>query len=380
MAVTIMKGKYKEVKPDGSVVLYHFETDADIVKDGASKKVPAKTDITNWDNIRTEVINARGIALNLNARLNGFDESLKATSLLSAIKTVDGPESGLNADFVDDCGVDDSAAASTSVLWTSGKINTELGKKVSNTEVVTTPTANKILKLNATGLLPTGITGNAATATSLATERKIIIEGDATGEVGFNGTKDVKLSLEINNNSHDHGAIKHNGSTEIENVGTTGNITAFKINGVVKSNIDANGNFTGKAADASKVGGKTVDDTKLTNEYIWTAAKVLDALTGKMDKNAIGAGSNYMLMNGLIVQWGTADLTNKTSLVVAFPMLFTETPTVMISDESLDFTWICKRKPLATTASQFEVICNKAVIDAKVNWVAFGKPLIAEEV
>jgi hypothetical protein len=413
MAATITQSKYKEVKADGTVILYHFQTNADIVVDGTTKRVPRLTDITNWDNIRTEVINARGLALNLDTRLDGFDNSLKAENLLTAIKTVDGPESELNSDQVDGCDVNDAAASATNILWSSNKIQAELNKKVDDTEVATTATANKLLKLNGVGLLPTGVTGNSATATKLATGRKIILSGDTTGEVLFDGTGDVTIETTIKDNSHAHSGVSYNGATTAENLGTTGNIMDFKLGGLLKTSIDTNGNFTGKAAtatklaigrkitlqgdvtgeltfdgsadvtvdvevgDASSVGGKTVDDTKNTNGYLWTAAKIVEGLGTKLDANLIetlASASGKLIIKDMLIQWGTVDMAAKTTATVTFPVPYGIAPfLVMHSDESSDFTWLTKKKPASTTNLKVEFITNKAIAGAKISWLSIGQ-------
>jgi hypothetical protein len=48
------------------------------------------------------------------------------------------------------------------------------------------------------------LTGNASTATSLATPRNIGFTGDATGGAYFNGTSDVTITLTVLDDSHNH--------------------------------------------------------------------------------------------------------------------------------------------------------------------------------
>ena len=57
--------------------------------------------------------------------------SYTASDVLSKIKTVDGSGSGLDADSVDNCGVND-AGASTSDLWTASKNTAQLALKSDN--------------------------------------------------------------------------------------------------------------------------------------------------------------------------------------------------------------------------------------------------------
>jgi phage-related tail fiber protein len=85
---------------------------------------------------------------------------------------------------------------------TTGKPTTLTGygitDGVNTSEVVTVATANKILKLDASAFLPTSITGNAETATKLATGRTISLTGDATGVSGtFDGSSNVSFAVTL---------------------------------------------------------------------------------------------------------------------------------------------------------------------------------------
>ncbi|HEJ1720209.1 phage tail protein [Pseudomonas aeruginosa] len=66
-------------------------------------------------------------------------------------------------------------------------------------EAVTTPTANKLLRLNADGQLPTSITGNAATASRLAAAITLSATGDATWAARFDGSSSVSGALTLAN-------------------------------------------------------------------------------------------------------------------------------------------------------------------------------------
>ena len=95
---------------------------------------------------------------------------------------------------------------------TSGKPTTISGygitDAVNTSDVVTIPTANKILKLDANSKLPANITGsadgNAATATKLQTGRSIALGGDVTGSAVFDGSANVTITATIADDSHNH--------------------------------------------------------------------------------------------------------------------------------------------------------------------------------
>lgn len=77
---------------------------------------------------------------------------------------------------------------------------TDIGA-VPSSDVVTIAAANKILKLNASGKLPTSITGNAdgnaSTSTKLQTARNISVSGDATGTISFDGSANVAIPVTL---------------------------------------------------------------------------------------------------------------------------------------------------------------------------------------
>lgn len=62
-----------------------------------------------------------------------------------------------------------------------------------NALIASTAAAGKVLKLDVNGLLPTGVTGNAATATKLQIARTISLTGDVTGNANFDGSGNISL-------------------------------------------------------------------------------------------------------------------------------------------------------------------------------------------
>lgn len=81
------------------------------------------------------------------------------------------------------------AATAKAVKLLQDSLNT----KVSNEEVVTEATPNKILKLNAEAKLEADVIGNASTATALETAVNINIAGDMTATALFDGSGDITL-------------------------------------------------------------------------------------------------------------------------------------------------------------------------------------------
>ena len=72
---------------------------------------------------------------------------------------------------------------------------------VNSDMIVDVPTANKVLKLDANGKLPTDITGNAATANKLAVAVNIGINGDdvVANAVSFDGSQGINIPVVLSN-------------------------------------------------------------------------------------------------------------------------------------------------------------------------------------
>lgn len=261
-----------DVDTNGSEVVLHPETNADFIVSGTTYKVPKIIEITDWNARSKELIEARKGKTSLKLKIDEIDNALKPLSLLESIKTVDGSGSGLDADTVDGRTVDDANDSSTS-LWTAEKVITELRKKVNNTDVVTIATANKLLRLDSNGLLPTSITKNSATTTKFINDLTFNFTGDVTGSVVFNGSERTKtVNLQVGNNSHTHDGLTGMGPMNV-NVTGTGNIMDFKVNGLLKSSITKDGKFTG---DAATVNGYKVNN--LDKNSLWNGVKVEAAI------------------------------------------------------------------------------------------------------
>lgn len=81
--------------------------------------------------------------------------------------------------------------------------------QVATTAFVTTAVANK-----------TSVSGNAGTATKLATPRTITLTGDATGSVSFDGSSDVSLDVSVSGGGVDT-------STLVPKTGDRGNLAGY---------------------------------------------------------------------------------------------------------------------------------------------------------
>ncbi|WP_329026312.1 phage tail protein [Pseudomonas aeruginosa] len=117
---------------------------------------------------------------------------------LSADRTIALPTSGVGA------GTYRAVTVNANGIVTTGSNPTTLGgygitDALHASEAVTTPTANKLLRLNAAGLLPASITGNATTASRLAAPITLSATGDATWAARFDGSSSVSGTLTLAN-------------------------------------------------------------------------------------------------------------------------------------------------------------------------------------
>ncbi|HBP5665959.1 TPA: phage tail protein [Pseudomonas aeruginosa] len=117
---------------------------------------------------------------------------------LSADRTIALPASGVGA------GTYRAVTVNANGIVTTGSNPTTLGgygitDALHASEAVTTPTANKLLRLNADGLLPASITGNATTASRLAAPITLSATGDATWAARFDGSSSVSGTLTLAN-------------------------------------------------------------------------------------------------------------------------------------------------------------------------------------
>ncbi len=117
---------------------------------------------------------------------------------LSADRTIALPASGVGA------GTYRAVTVNANGIVTTGSNPTTLGgygitDALHASEAVTIPTANKLLRLNAAGLLPASITGNATTASRLAAPITLSATGDATWAARFDGSSSVSGTLTLAN-------------------------------------------------------------------------------------------------------------------------------------------------------------------------------------
>lgn len=199
---------------------------------------------------------------------------------------------------------------------------------VNTSEVVTTATPNKILKLDSNGKLPASITGNAdgnaATASKLQTARTISLSGDVSGSTSFDGSVDTSINVSLSNTGVTPGTYKSvtvdakgritSGSnpTTLSGYGITDAVNISEVvttatpNKILK--LDSNGklpaSITGNAETATNV-----DWSGVTNKPTTLSGY---GITDATPSSHIGSGGNaHALANSNTAGFMSPELYNK---------------------------------------------------------------------
>ena len=135
----------------------------------------------------------------------------------------------------------------------------------------------------------TSISGNAATATKLASARTISLSGAITGSGTFDGSNNLEITTSVGNLSY----LPLSGGT------VTGNLT---VNGTITGNLSGNASTATKATQDGNgsvisstylklAGGTMVSGAKIN--FVSNSSTVSDAISGGSSINVEGNGSAY---------------------------------------------------------------------------------------
>lgn len=359
------KFQITHINTSGTVSVLHPETNADQVVDGSINKISKKTEVSDWNAKSREVAEARLGKTTLKEKIESIDTALEPINILTALKTVDGSGSGLDADTVDGRTVDDTKATSSSI-WTGQKVANELGKKLNTTEITKSAQAEKVLRLNSEAKLEADVKGNADTATSWRKPSTITLAGDVSGSFSIAGNENgpISVATQVKDDSHNHSYMVK-GANRLE-MGTN-NIAEFKKTGTTLSAIDANGNFTGSAA---KVGGYRVDNSA-TGETIWTSRKITEAITdigAKVDTDR----KTIQIGNSLKIKYGTVNIANLSIVSITFDEPFQMVLFDGNSLESVDTDQFCTKKSGTLTTRGVQYALNKTATKGTLTWFVVG--------
>lgn len=181
---------------------------------------------------------------------------------------------------------------------------------VSSSDVVSTPTANKILKLDSNGKLPASITGNAdgnaATASKLQTARTISLSGDVSGSASFDGSTNATINATLANSGVTAGTYTKVTVDSKGRVTSGTNITSSDITDAASSNTantlvkrDASGNFTAGTITA------TLNGNASTASKLQTAKTI--TLSGDVTGSTSFDGSSNVTITTTVVNAANAD-------------------------------------------------------------------------
>lgn len=359
------KFQITHINTSGTVSVLHPETNADQVVDGSINKIPKKTEVSDWNAKSQEVAEARLGKTTLKEKIESIDTALEPINILTALKTVDGSGSGLDADTVDGRTVDDTKATSSN-LWTGQKVANELGKKLNTTEITKIAQAEKVLRLNSEAKLEADVKGNADTATSWRKPSTITLAGDVSGSFSIAGNEGspINVATQVKDDSHNHSYMVK-GANRLE-MGTN-HIVEFKKTGDILSAIDANGNFTGSAA---KVGGYKVDNSVM-GETIWTSRKITEAITdigANIDTNK----QTIKIGNSLKIKYGTVNIANLSTVSITFDEPFQMVLFDGNSLESVDTDQFCTKKSGTLTTRGVQYTLNKTATKGTLTWFVVG--------
>jgi len=180
----------------------------------------------------------------------------------------------------------------TGIDINSGSIDgTPIGANAASTGAFTT--------ISATG----AISGNASTASALASAVDISLTGDVTGTVSFDGSASVSITATVVDDSHSHtiGNVDYLQSALDQKLAIA-DYTAADILTKIKT-VDG----TGSGLDADLFQGAAASDFVKDSDYTTSAV----------------SNGYVTLPNGLMVQWGSTTVSgNQTNKATSFPTSF----------------------------------------------------------
>lgn len=136
------------------------------------------------------------------------------------------------------------------------------------------------------------VTGNATTATTLATSHNISLSGDVTGSVGFNGSSDVTIIATVADDSHNHVISNVDGlQTALDGKASTTSVANLT------NTVDGKANLAGSAAQdfsADTLNANTIDlgnwTITETNNFLYFAFEGVNRMRLDSSGNLIVVG------------------------------------------------------------------------------------------
>lgn len=177
------------------------------------------------------------------------------------------------------------------------KILTDIENKVDKTDVVTVATANKILKLNSSGKLPCGITGDASSISDL-TLTKSNQKWECIPNVGANGVMEVGKHIDFHNTSSESVDYSNRITSD-----TSGNLLINNIYSIWHSGNDG----SGSGLDADKLDGKESTVLCPTGEVSFFARSTAPTGWLKCNGSTVSRTAYATLFNAIGTTFGNGD-------------------------------------------------------------------------
>ena len=173
----------------------------------ASINLPGVNTTGNQDttgNAATATAWATGRTISLTGDVTGSVTGVDGTGNATIATTIAANSVALGTDTTGDY-----VSTITSGNYLTGGVTGEGSTPTLNVDATPTNTASKVVARDASGNFSAGtitaaLSGNASTATALATSRTISLTGDVSGSASFNGTANASITATVANDSHTH--------------------------------------------------------------------------------------------------------------------------------------------------------------------------------
>ena len=173
----------------------------------ASINLPGVNTTGNQDttgNAATATAWATGRTISLTGDVTGSVTGVDGSGNASIATTIAADSVALGTDTTGDY-----VATVTSGNYLTGGTSGEGSTPTLNVDATPTNTASKVVARDASGNFSAGtitasLSGNASTATTLATGRSIALSGDVSGSTTFDGSGNVTITTTVSDDSHNH--------------------------------------------------------------------------------------------------------------------------------------------------------------------------------
>lgn len=222
------------------------------------------------------------------------------------------------------------------------KTHTQLNTAVADTEAATSAnTASTIVKRDASGNFTAGtvtanltgnVTGNASTASAWSAARTITLGGDLTGSVSLDGSGNVTLSAQVNDDSHAHIISNVDGlqSALDGKLGAGANAVSASKWQTARSVTFSGGDVTGSFSIDGSVNVSNVDLQVVNDSHTHDGRYFTE---GESDARYLGIGANAASAS----RWATArslSLTGDVSGSTSFDGSTNASISVVVADNS----------------------------------------------